>query len=112
MGGGLDFRIGGIETGRFVLTEGPGAGDHRNLTHYLDIIEGERIVYAYTMALDGRIHSASLATVTFADENGGTRMSLTEQGSFFPPSDGVEGRRHGWEALIDALEGFLKRDAA
>ncbi len=76
----LDFRVGGRETGSFVLDEGPGAGEHTNVTHYLDIVENERIVYAYTMALDGRVHSASLATVTLEDENGerrgGARCSL------------------------------------
>ncbi len=100
----LDFRIGGSETGRFVRTSGPGAGEHANVTHYLDIVPGKRIAFAYTMALDGRIHSASLATVSFAEAGGGTLLTYTEQGAWFAPSDGVDGRREGWEALLAALE--------
>lgn len=108
----LDFRTGGAETGRFVLTEGPGQGEHRNRTHYLDIEPERRIVFAYTMALDGRIHSASLATVTFEDRNGGTRLTYTEQMTCIGPSDGAEGRRHGWTHLLNALERTLKETAA
>lgn len=103
----LDFRVGGRETGRFVLNEGPGAGEHTNVTHYLDIVDNEHIVYAYTMALDGRIHSASLATVTLEDENGGTKLTYTEQGAFLGVSDGAEGRKHGWQSLLAALERTL-----
>lgn len=105
----LDFRVGGWERGSFVLNEGPGAGEHRNESVYLDIVPGERIVYAYTMALDGRIHSASLATVLFADHNGGTRLRYTEQGAFFPPSDCAAGREQGWVVLLGYLQRELER---
>ena len=71
----LDFRVGGREAGIFSLAEGPGAGEHANHTTYLDIADGERIVFAYTMALNGRIHSASLVTVTFEDLGGATRLT-------------------------------------
>ena len=107
----LDFRVGGTETGRFVLTEGPGKGEHANVTYYLDIVRDERIVYAYSMAHDGRIHSGSLVTVTFAADGGGTRLKYVEQGSFFAPSDGATGRRQGWDALLTALEATLARTA-
>ena len=103
----LDFRVGGTETGRFLLTSGPGAGEHANVTHYLDILPGARIAFAYSMALNGRIHSASLATVTLAEAGGGTLLTFTEQGAWFPPSDGVDGRREGWEVLLAALERTL-----
>ena len=86
----LDFRVGGVETGRFVLTDGPGAGEHTNRTVYLDIADDERIVYAYTMALDGRVHSASLTTVLLQPQGGGTRLTFAEQGTFIGPSDGAD----------------------
>ncbi|MCA8878872.1 MAG: SRPBCC family protein [Rhodobacteraceae bacterium] len=104
----VDFRVGGGETGRFVLSSGPGAGEHANVTHYLDIVPRTRIVFAYTMALDGRIHSASLATVRLEESGGGTILTFTEQGAYFAPSDGATGRRAGWEALLTALERILK----
>ncbi len=108
----LDFRVGGMETGRFVLASGPGAGEHRNVTHYLDIVPDERIVYAYTMAHDGRIHSASLATVALGAENGGTRLTYTEQGSYFGGSDGAQGRQHGWTHLLNALQSVAEKEPA
>jgi hypothetical protein len=27
-----------------------------------------------------------------------------------PPSDGVEGRKHGWSALLDELDDYLVND--
>lgn len=107
----LDFRVGGTEFGRFVVEDGPGKGVHENRTTFLDIVPGERIVFAYTMAMDGRIHSASLATVTFADEGGGTRLTFTEQIAVLGPSDGAEGRRGGWTHLLSALESSLREGA-
>ena len=108
----LDFRVGGRETGRFELAEGPGAGEHGNVTHYLDIAPDARIVMAYTMAMNGRIHSASLVTVTLEPSGGGTRLTYHEQMTLIGESDGVAGRRHGWEHLLDALENTLMETAA
>ena len=99
----LDFRIGGRETGRFDIADGPGKGLHENATTFLDIIENARIVYAHKMSWDGRIHSASLATVTLAPTEAGCRLTITEQGAFFAPSDGPEMRQGGIAAQIDAL---------
>ena len=99
----LDFRTGGTESGSFLLEEGPGARRHENITHFLDIVPEERIAFAYTMAVAGRIHSASLATVTFAAADGGTLLRFTEQGAFFEGTEGVVDRRAGWEHLLDAM---------
>ena len=105
-----DFRVGGTETGRFVVEDGPGAGEHQNVTHYLDIAPDEHIVMAYTMAWNGRIHSASLVTVSFEDLNGGTRLTYDEKMTLIGRSDGAEMRRHGWRALLDRLERQLAED--
>ena len=95
----MDFRAGGFE--RSVSRNG--AYEHVNDTRYFEIREYERIVLAYSMAVNGRVHTVSLASITFADENGGTRLGYTEQMCVIPPSDGLEGRQHGWNALLDAL---------
>ena len=58
------------------------------------------------MAMDGRIHSASLATVTFASTPDGALLRFTEQGAYFDPSDGVAGRTAGWEQILDAMTRF------
>ena len=103
----LDFRDGGREAGTFELADGPGAGLHENATTYIDIVEDERIVYAYTMAWNGRVHSASLTTVTFAPCEAGCKLTVTEQGAYFAPSDGPDMRRGGVEAQLDALARLL-----
>jgi len=99
----LDFRVGGQETGAFELTEGPGAGVHENATTFLDIEPDARIVFAYTMAMNGRRHSASLATVTLEPVEAGCRLTYTEQGAFFGGSDGAAMRKTGWDHLLGAL---------
>ena len=108
-GGGdhsMDFRVGGDERASFRDE----MGEHVNETRYFEIVEGGRIVLAYSMAINGRVHTVSLATVVLADEGGGTRLTFTEQMCVMPPSDGIEGRRHGWNELLAALEAFLASD--
>ena len=99
----LDFRVGGQEGGKFEIAEGPGAGLHQFAGTDIDIVEAERIVFAYTMARDGRVHSASLATVTFTPSEAGCKLTIIEQSVHFAPSDGPETRRGGVEAQFDAL---------
>lgn len=99
----FDFRVGGGERARFKNE----MGEHVNEGRYFEIDPGRRIVLAYSMAVNGRVHTVSLATIAFADDGGGTRLSYTEQMCVIPPSDGVEGRRHGWQALLDAIEPVL-----
>jgi uncharacterized protein YndB with AHSA1/START domain len=99
----MDFRPGGTE--RCALRDG--MGEHVNETRYFEIKDGERIVLAYSMALNGRVHTVSLATITFADAGGGTKLIYTEQICVIPPSDGAEGRKHGWGSLLDRLRDYL-----
>ena len=106
---GLDFRVGGREHGRFLLKgKGAGAGEHANETVFLDIVPGVRIIFAYSMTMNGQIHSASLATVQFHAAAGSTRLTYTEQGAFFGASDGIDGRKAGWNGLLDALATTMK----
>jgi uncharacterized protein YndB with AHSA1/START domain len=102
----MDFRPGGFERSHFK----DGMGEHVNETRYFEIKEGERIVLAYSMAVNGRVHTVSLTTITFADENGGTRLRYAEQMCVIPPSDGAEGRKHGWGALLEGLANYLVED--
>lgn len=101
-----EFRPGGLELSEFTTN----MGVHTNETRYFEIREGERIVLAYSMALNGRVHTVSLATIIFDDENGGTRLTYTEQMCVIPPSDGIEGRKHGWHALLDSLAEILAEE--
>ena len=101
-----DFREGGTERNEFAND----MGTHTNVTRYFEIKERERIVFAYSMAMNGTIHTVSLTTVAFADHNGGTHLTYTEQMCVIPPSDGAAGRTHGWNSLLDALGSYLAED--
>ncbi len=100
----LDFRIGGHETNR---GGPPGGVVHRFEARYQDIVEDERIVYAYDLYLDDRRMSVSLATIELRPDPDGTRMTFTEQGAFLDGIDDPAQREHGTKLLLDALGAAL-----
>lgn len=99
----FDFSVGGVERHQFASP----MGKHENHTTYFDIAAEERIVFAYSMSLNGRVHSVSVATVTFADAGGGTRVEFSEQITLIGESDGLVGRKHGWTALLESVDRVL-----
>jgi len=112
----LDFRVGGREKSRFRFAGGvpggPPAGTAMgNDTTYLDIVQDQRIVFAYAMMVGERRMSVSLATVELFPSAGGTRLTFTEQAAFFGRSDGPQLRQEGWRALLDKLDGEVMRRA-
>ena len=101
----LDFRIGGSE-----LNAGrePGGALHLFRSRFHDIVESERIVFAYDMLLDGRLTSVSLATVELRpDDGGGTHLIFTEHGAFLDDLEDPMDRKHGTGLLLDGLEACL-----
>jgi len=105
----MDFRVGGGERARYRFKAGtpfPGA-ILTNQTSYLDIVSDMRIVIAYTMTIDDRRFSASLATFEFIPADDGTNLIFTEQGAYFEGSDGPQIRQHGWRKLLDQLATVL-----
>jgi len=101
----LDFHVGGGE-----LNAGR---DHRG-THHLfrgrfhDIVNGERIIFAYDLLIDGRLTSVSLTTVELrSDDDDGTHLIFTEHGAFLDGLDDPAEREHGTGLLLDGLETFL-----
>jgi uncharacterized protein YndB with AHSA1/START domain len=100
----LDFRVGGGE-----LNSGgePGGTHHAFRSRFHDIVENERIVFAYDLLLDGRLISVSLTTIELASDGDGTRLVFTEQGAFFDDLEAPGVREHGTGKLLDALERFL-----
>jgi len=73
-----DFRPGGYETSRFRYADGPPITYD---TRYLDIITDERLVFSYTITIDGRPSSVSLASVELFPAQGGTASSTPSRGS-------------------------------
>jgi uncharacterized protein YndB with AHSA1/START domain len=103
----LDFRIGGRELNR---GEFEGAV-YRYEAVYHDIVEAERIVYAYDMYKDDARISVSLGSVQLEPARGGTKLTYTESTAFFDDADTPEQRQAGTEQIFDALGDALKAPA-
>jgi uncharacterized protein YndB with AHSA1/START domain len=100
----LDFRVGGSELS---VGRDPGGALHEFRSRYHDIVDGERIVFAYDLLLDGRLLSVSLTTVEVRPDGGGTRLVFTEHGAFFDDLEDPAEREHGTGLLLDGLATFL-----
>jgi len=105
----LDFRVGGTEH-----AEGgaPGGGSYGNDTLFQDIVENERIIFAYTMYANKKRISASLATIELVAEGNGTRLVFTEQAAFLEGGDGPDMRKTGWTWLFARLNSELTGEPA
>ena len=100
----LDFRVGG---GEVSVGRDPHGALHEFRSRYHDIVDGERIVFAYDLLHDHRLISVSLTTIEFFADGEGTRLLFTEQGAFFDGPDAAAAREHGTGKLLDRLERFL-----
>lgn len=111
----LDFRVDGRESSLFHTPQDDALPAHvrgaavTNETHYHDIRENERIVFAYRMMINGVTMSVSLGTVEIAQHPDGARLTYTEQGVFFENADGPEMRKGGWNDLLDKLGAEMDR---
>jgi len=102
----IDFRLGGGEISRFSYQGGP---EIRLDAQYHEIVQDERIVFAYRMAIGEQALSASLTTIELFDEAGGTRLVQTEQGAYFGDVDSIEGRKEGTVSLLEKLAEDLEQ---
>jgi uncharacterized protein YndB with AHSA1/START domain len=76
--------------------------------HYHDVVPEQRLVYAYSMYLDERKISVSLATFELKAAGKGTRLILSEQGVFLDGYEDAGAREHGSSWLLDSLGASLK----
>ena len=106
-GGGdfaLDFRVGGRETNG----GGPEGGPRYSYEAiYRDIVPDERIVYTTQMHADDRLLSVSVASIEFAPDGEGTRLTLTEHAAFLDGLETPAQREHGTGELLDKLGAAL-----
>lgn len=102
----MDFTVGGREAYRGKAPDGPLVSFDGE---YQDIVPDERIVYTYRMRLDDNRISASLSTIQFEPADGGTRLTLTEQGAFLDDFDNPKLREEGTVELLDALGAHLDK---
>jgi uncharacterized protein YndB with AHSA1/START domain len=75
--------------------------------HYHDIVADRRIVYSYTMHLDERRISVSLATLEFLADGAGTRLVVTEQGAFLDGYEDAGSRERGTSDLLERMGATL-----
>ena len=96
----MDFRVGGREH-----NSGGRKGEpiHAFDAIYQDIVENERIIYAYEMHIGDKRISVSLATIVLKPDGSGTRLVFTEQGAFLDGFDDPAGRERGTRDLLEAL---------
>lgn len=100
-----DFRVGGHGMNEGSFHGGP---PHRFRSTYTDIVEHQRIVYTYDMWIDDVHISTSITTIVLEPTDGGTRLTLTEQGVHFDGRDSGEQREIGTAGLLDALGATLE----
>lgn len=102
----LDFSVGGFERTRFRFGDGPAM---TNDCVYLDIVDQERIVFAYSMTIGGAPMSSSLGCLEFSTVSGGTSLVLTEHTAYVDGNDGSAARREGSLELLESLALELQR---
>jgi uncharacterized protein YndB with AHSA1/START domain len=106
----LDFRVGGRE----VNHGGPESGPVLSFeSFYRDIVPDERIVYSSTLSAGNDVVTVSVTTVELttvelstgqlSPGQGGTRLVLTEQGTFLDGREEPDWRERGTAAWLDAL---------
>jgi uncharacterized protein YndB with AHSA1/START domain len=101
----LDFGVGGGEVNAGRDERG---NHHLFRSRFHDIVDGERIIFAYDMLLDGRLVSVSLTTIELrSDDGGGTHLIFTEHGAFLDGLEDPAEREHGTGLLLNGLEAFL-----
>ena len=105
----FDFRPAGSELKRWRTPDG---NELSFRACYLDIVEAERIIYAYEMAFAGERLSASLVTIELMPNGGSTRMKLTEQAAFLAGDGAREQRVAGTEEGVDRLVAVIAEDMA
>lgn len=102
----LDFREEGFERSRFRFVADKPIAEGTpctNDTIFLDIVPDQRIVFAYTMLMNGKRFSSSHSSIEFIPDGAGTLMVFTEQAAFFEGADGIEMREQGTRELLDSL---------
>jgi uncharacterized protein YndB with AHSA1/START domain len=97
-----DFRVGGFERTRFRFgADGP---PMTNDCVYFDIVENERLIFAYSMTIGGTPLSTSLATVEIVAASGSrTLLQFTEHTIYLDGNDGSVPRREGTVGLFERL---------
>ena len=100
----MDLRPGGAWRACIRSADGT---DYRMAGVYREVVEPERLVFTFTWEEEGEPGHQTLVTVTFAEQDGKTRLTF-HQATF----EWVESRdlhRGGWSECFDRLDDYLAR---
>ena len=100
----LDLRVGGSEVS---VGRDPDGALHEYVCRFHDVVEDDRLVFAYDLLLDGRRVSVSLTTVELRPDGAGTHLVFTEHGAFLDGLEEPAEREHGTGLLLDGLAAAL-----
>jgi uncharacterized protein YndB with AHSA1/START domain len=103
----LDFRVGGHEMARGANSDGAVLTFEST---YLDIVPQTRIVYSSTLSAQDKLATASITTVEMSPAGDGTRLVLTEQGTYLDGLEDPGWREQGTSQQLDALDSGLKEN--
>jgi uncharacterized protein YndB with AHSA1/START domain len=98
----MDFRPGGAY--RFVM-RGPDGLDYPFHGVYVEIVPPARIVF--TAIIDNAPGNELVTTVTFAEEGGGTRLTVEQT---VPTDPYGEGQKQGWTESLERLAEYVANE--
>lgn len=100
----MDFRVGGTE---IVQEQRFGEENLRFTSTYQEIRPRELILCSSTMYRGDELGTASVTTVEFVPQDGGTRPVLTEHGVYLTDWEGPSSREEGTASWLEQLGAHL-----
>lgn len=99
----MDVQLGGMYRACIRSPEGK---DHWMQGFYREIVEPEHLVFTFAWEDEnGKPGHETLVTVTFAEQDGKTRMTFHQ--AIFESVDGRDSHHSGWSECFDRLEAYL-----
>ena len=99
-----EFRVGGTKQ----IVFGPAGTSFTEDCRYEDIVAGQRICFAMTIAQDGKRITTSMVTALFAERGKRTEVTVTDQLVILDGGDTSGDRERGWGETLDKLTALLK----
>ena len=100
----IDMRVGGQYR---TLMRSPEGKDYAFHGVYREIVENERLVFSFAWEEDGERGQENLVTITFAEENGKTRMTFKQ--APFQSVEERDGHEGGWSEAFDKLDAHVAK---
>jgi len=98
----LDVREGGSYR---ALIRSPEGKDYWFHGIYREVVENKRLVFTFAWEEDGERGLENLITITFAEENGKTRMTFKQ--APFQSVEERDGHEGGWNEAFDKLAAYV-----